>query len=222
MESDRFGNRRRSSGLTFVPLPSRGCGPALKWSRPAAMIASSPEDVLLEGRSSVVDASVGLRLAPPNCSERCALRSCSRPHGWRVGTAARCGLWSTSWASSTPRLPPWRQSLPRLLKITRTPRSCAVCPDWVLGARVLAEFGDDRTRYQDARWRRCYAGSAPITRTSGTRLVGPDPGRAQPPSRRCAVPVGLLHADAIAWCAFLLHGPSRPRPHASSGASCPC
>jgi transposase len=37
----------------------------------------------------------------------------------------------------------------------------------VLGARVLGEFGDDRTRYQDARARRCYAGMAPITRASG-------------------------------------------------------
>jgi len=41
----------------------------------------------------------------------------------------------------------------------------------ILGARVLAEFGDDPTRYADARARRCYAGSAPITRASGTRLV---------------------------------------------------
>lgn len=41
----------------------------------------------------------------------------------------------------------------------------------VLGARVLGEFGDDRTRYQHARARRCYAGTAPITRASGTRLV---------------------------------------------------
>ena len=41
----------------------------------------------------------------------------------------------------------------------------------VLGARVLAEFGDDRTRYQHARARRCYAGTAPITRASGTRHV---------------------------------------------------
>jgi len=41
----------------------------------------------------------------------------------------------------------------------------------VLGARVLAEFGDDPTRYQDARARRRYAGTAPITRASGTRLV---------------------------------------------------
>ena len=41
----------------------------------------------------------------------------------------------------------------------------------VLGARVLAEFGDDPTRYADARARRCYAGTAPITKASGTRLV---------------------------------------------------
>jgi transposase len=41
----------------------------------------------------------------------------------------------------------------------------------VLGARVLAEFGDDPTRYADARARRCYAGSAPITRASGMRRV---------------------------------------------------
>lgn len=41
----------------------------------------------------------------------------------------------------------------------------------VLGARVLAEFGDDRTRYQDAKARKCYAGTAPITRASGTRQI---------------------------------------------------
>jgi transposase len=41
----------------------------------------------------------------------------------------------------------------------------------VLGARVLAEFGDDRTRYADARARRNYAGTSPITKASGTRRV---------------------------------------------------
>lgn len=41
----------------------------------------------------------------------------------------------------------------------------------VLGARVLAEFGDDRTRYTDARARRNYAGTSPITKASGTRRV---------------------------------------------------
>ena len=41
----------------------------------------------------------------------------------------------------------------------------------VLGARVLAEFGDDRTRYVDARARRNYAGTSPITKASGSRGV---------------------------------------------------
>ena len=41
----------------------------------------------------------------------------------------------------------------------------------VLGARVLAEFGDDRTRYADAKARRNYAGTSPITRASGKRRV---------------------------------------------------
>ncbi len=41
----------------------------------------------------------------------------------------------------------------------------------VLGARALGEFGDDPNRYKDARARRCYAGSAPITVTSGKRKV---------------------------------------------------
>ena len=41
----------------------------------------------------------------------------------------------------------------------------------VLGARVLAEFGDDRTRYLDARARRNYAGTSPITKASGRNRV---------------------------------------------------
>lgn len=42
-----------------------------------------------------------------------------------------------------------------------------------LGARVLAEVGDDRARFADARALKAYAGSAPITRASGKkRFVG--------------------------------------------------
>jgi hypothetical protein len=41
----------------------------------------------------------------------------------------------------------------------------------VLGARVLAEFGDDPTRYADPRARKNYSGMAPITRASGTKRV---------------------------------------------------
>jgi len=39
----------------------------------------------------------------------------------------------------------------------------------ILGARVLAEFGDDPTGYADSRARKCAAGTAPITRASGKR-----------------------------------------------------
>jgi hypothetical protein len=41
----------------------------------------------------------------------------------------------------------------------------------ILGARVLAEFGDDPRRYRDGKARRNYAGTSPITRASGKRKV---------------------------------------------------
>jgi transposase len=41
----------------------------------------------------------------------------------------------------------------------------------VLGARVLAEFGDDPDRYTDARARKNYAGTSPITRASGKKKI---------------------------------------------------
>lgn len=39
-----------------------------------------------------------------------------------------------------------------------------------LGARILAEVGDDPTRFVDARALKAYAGSAPITRASGKKI----------------------------------------------------
>jgi hypothetical protein len=41
----------------------------------------------------------------------------------------------------------------------------------VLGARVLAEFGDDKDRYATAKARKNYAGTSPITRQSGKKKV---------------------------------------------------
>ncbi len=41
----------------------------------------------------------------------------------------------------------------------------------ILGARVLAEFGDDPNRYVDAKSRKNYAGTSPITRASGRSHV---------------------------------------------------
>jgi transposase len=41
----------------------------------------------------------------------------------------------------------------------------------ILGARVLAEFGDDPARYTSAKARKNYAGTSPITRASGKKKV---------------------------------------------------
>jgi transposase len=41
----------------------------------------------------------------------------------------------------------------------------------ILAARVLGEFGDDPHRYTDAKARKNYAGTAPITRASGKKKV---------------------------------------------------
>ena len=41
----------------------------------------------------------------------------------------------------------------------------------ILSARVLAEFGDDPARFADARGRKNYAGTAPITWASGSRKI---------------------------------------------------
>jgi transposase len=41
----------------------------------------------------------------------------------------------------------------------------------VLGARVLAEFGDDPHRYADGKARRNYAATSPVTRASGKKKV---------------------------------------------------
>ncbi|MFR9781127.1 transposase, partial [Micromonospora sp. MS34] len=39
----------------------------------------------------------------------------------------------------------------------------------ILGARVLAEFGDDHNRYASAKARKNYAATSPITRASGKK-----------------------------------------------------
>ena len=61
----------------------------------------------------------------------------------------------------------------------------------VTGARVLAEFGDDPDRYADAKARKNYAGTSPLTVASGTRRVV----RARHIRNRRL-------ADALYWWAF--------------------
>ena len=77
-----------------------------------------------------------------------------------IHLSARC------WVSSKPPAPP-PMRLPRrrspILSNTRTPRSSPASPAWgcLAGARVLAEIGDDRSRFADARGLKAFAGSAP-------------------------------------------------------------
>jgi hypothetical protein len=51
-------------------------------------------------------------------------------------------------------------------------------------AGLLGEFGDDPDRYRDARGRKNYAGTSPITEGVRNPLRGAGPVRPQPPTRR--------------------------------------
>jgi transposase len=39
----------------------------------------------------------------------------------------------------------------------------------ILAARILGEFGDDPASYADAKSRKNYAGTSPVTKASGTK-----------------------------------------------------
>jgi transposase len=74
----------------------------------------------------------------------------------------------------------------------------------VLGARMLGEFGDDPHWYATAKGRKAFAGTAPITRSSGLRTVGCCPSGVQPAAGRCLLPVGVHRPDRLAGRAALL------------------
>jgi transposase len=91
----------------------------------------------------------------------------------------------------------------------------------VLGARVLAEFGDDPHRYTDPKARKNYSGMAPITRASGTkRLVLARYAR----NRRLA---DALYQQAVSALTALTGSPgllrpaTRPRRHPPPGSTRP-
>lgn len=67
-----------------------------------------------------------------------------------------------------------------------------------LAARILAEFGDDRTRFADARGLKAYAGPSPITRASGQKSSI---------TRRWVKNDRLKHAGTLRAFAALRHSP---------------
>ena len=62
-----------------------------------------------------------------------------------------------------------RRGVPRSTRTTTIITSFPGLAD-LTGARVLAEIGDDRSRFADARALKAYAGSAPVTRASGRSI----------------------------------------------------
>jgi transposase len=62
----------------------------------------------------------------------------------------------------------------------------------ILGARVLADIGDAPDRYLDAKARRNYAGTAPITRGLGHHPCGGRSARTQQAALRRLLPVGAV------------------------------
>jgi hypothetical protein len=78
----------------------------------------------------------------------------------------------------------------------------------VLGARVLAEFGDDRTRYADARARRCYGGHRADHEGLWHAQSRARQGGAQQTPRRCVLRMGVLLAARLTGSPGLLRPPA--------------
>ena len=64
------------------------------------------------------------------------------------------------------------------------------------GARVLAETGDDRSRFTDAKGLKAYAGAAPVTRASGKTEIRNPPARQEQQARRRRLHLGVLASTA--------------------------
>ncbi len=79
------------------------------------------------------------------------------------------------------------------------------------GARVLAEIGDDRSRFQDAKGLKAYAGAAPITRASGKTTFRHPPPRQEQPAQRRRVHLGIRRADRLTRRPRPLRPPQRHR-----------
>ena len=145
--------------LAIAPTP--GAGRALSRAKIAAALRRGGRQRNLERRAAEIQQA--LRAEQPadsGCGGRCLRRG-------RARRAWRC------WCRSTPQIAALEDELAE--HFDRHPdaeilRSLAGLGP-VLGARVLGEFGDDPSRYADARGRKAYAGTAPITKASGRSRV---------------------------------------------------
>ena len=142
-----------------MPRPRTG-GRALSTAKIAAALRRG-------GRQRDIDSA-----RPSRSTWRCALSTCTQPTSSLRPTRRDRGV--AHEGHRRPQHPDRRarrRSSRRISASTRTLRSYRSLPGLgvVTGARVLGEFGDDPDRYDDAKARRNYAGTSPLTRASGTR-----------------------------------------------------
>jgi transposase len=90
----------------------------------------------------------------------------------------------------------------------------------ILGAQVLAEFGDDPNRYDDAKSRKSYAGTSPITKASGKHRVVLARYARNPAAGRRLLPVGVRRDQHQPRCPDLLRPAPRRRRHPPPCPSC--
>jgi transposase len=144
--------------LEIAPTPAAGRG--LSRAKIASALARAGRQRNLERRAAEIQAA--LRAEQPHAADVVA-------DAFGGASAARVGVL----VSLNAQIAMLEQQLDELFD--RHPdaeilRSLAGLGS-VLGARVLGEFGDDPSRFADARGRKAYAGTAPITKASGRSLV---------------------------------------------------
>jgi transposase len=176
----RLGNQLRSALREFYPGALEAFGDHLYESDSLALLERAPTPV--QGRMlSLAKITSALRKARRRNVEqraveiRDALRTpqleqpavVAQAHG--VAMAALAGLLQDVIA----RIDHLEKELDRSLKEHPDAEIYLSLPGLgtVLGARVLAEFGDDPNGYQDGRARKNYAGTSPITQASGRTKV---------------------------------------------------
>ena len=142
--------------LRMAPTPVLGA--ALSRSKIAAALRRGGRQRRVDERSAEIQAALRSEqlAAPPRWK---------RPWGVQWRPAWRC---SPRWS---PRSATWPRSSPRNFEAHPEAEVVRSLPGLgtILGARVLGEFGDEPNRYANAKSRKNYAGTSPITRASGTK-----------------------------------------------------
>ncbi len=144
--------------LAIAPTPS--LGRRLSRSRVAAALARAGRQRSLERRASEIQAALRAEQLAPGPTLEAAYGATTAAH------VALIQAYSAQLEALEGSLRESFEAHPSAGVVHSLPGLGTI-----LGARVLAEFGDDPERYASAQSRRNYAGTSPITRASGKSHV---------------------------------------------------